>query len=111
MTSNIFSGSMTARDISNLFSKAHEFDKENFKRMISLGYSSREACQVAILHYKLGKGEFKSSSDIVAWLDDVEETINLSKIRELMRPGFDCKSEAAHHPLQEDKSNPNYYWN
>lgn len=111
MTSRNHLDSMTARDIDSLFSKAHEFDKENFKRMISLGYSSREACQVAILHFKLGKGEFKKRGDIVAWLDDVEETINLSKVRELMRPGFDWKLETVHHPLQEDKSNPYYYWN
>lgn len=111
MTSEICIDSITDKEISDLFEKAHRLDRENFKRMISLGYSNREACQVAILHSKLGKGEFGDREAITGWLDDVEETINLSKARELMRPGFPWRSGTTYHPLQEDKSNPSYYWN
>ena len=88
MANDICIYSITAKEISDLFEKAHKLDRENFKRMISLGYSNHEACKVAILHFKLGKGEFGDRKDIADWLDDVEETINLSKVLKLMRPGF-----------------------
>lgn len=111
MTNDICFSSITAKEIDELFGKAHVLDRVNFKRMITLGYSRREACQVAILHSKLGKGEFRDRQAIVDWLDDVEETINLNEARELMRPDFPWKSETTYHPLQEDKSDPNFYWN
>lgn len=111
MTNETMLSSIIARDIDNLLAGAHKYDREIFRRMRSLGYSSREACKVAIFHSKLGKGEFRCRQEISDWLDDVEETIGMSEAKALMLPGFPYRSQTTYHPLQEEKSNPSYYWN
>lgn len=111
MTNEKFFSSITAKEIFNLLYKAPVGDKEIYRRMRSLGYSSREACKVAFFHSKLGKGKFGCRQEIVDWLNDVEEAMRMSEASFLMTPGFPCKSQTTYYPLQEDKSDPSYYWN